>query len=66
MTRLIRILMSRVRSRITPEIEQKQCNFVHDTGTKNIIMIRILQERAVKIQKDLYLFHRLQNKHLIR
>ncbi|MGX9987587.1 reverse transcriptase domain-containing protein [Soonwooa purpurea] len=57
MTKLIiRILMNRARSRIRPEIGQEQCGFVKDTGTRNaIFMLRILSERAIQVQKKLYL-----------
>ena len=53
---LLKILMARIRNKITPEIAEEQCGFVKDNGTRNeIYMIRTLTERAIEIQKDLYL-----------
>ena len=53
---LLKILMARMRNKITPEIAEEQCGFVKDKGTRNAIyMIRTLTERAIEIQKDLYL-----------
>ena len=50
--------MARMRNKITPEIAEEQCGFVKDKGTRNAIylyMLRTLTERAIEIQKDLYL-----------
>ncbi len=48
--------MMRARSRIKPEIGQEQCGFVKDSGTRNAIFIlRMLTERAIEMQKDLYI-----------
>ena len=53
---LLKILMARMRNKITPEIAEERCGFVKDKGTRNAIyMIRTLTERAIEIQKDLYL-----------
>jgi len=52
---LLRILMMRARSKIKPEIGKEQFGFVKDAGTKNaIFVLRILSERAIEMQKDLY------------
>ena len=52
---LLRILMMRARSRIKPEIGKEQFGFVQDAGTRNAIFIlRMLSERAIEMQKDLY------------
>ena len=54
---LLTILMARMRNKITPEIAEEQCGFVKDKGTRNanIYMLRPLTERAIEIQRDLYL-----------
>ena len=53
---LLKILMARMRNKITPEIAEEQCGFVKDKGTRNAIyMLRTLTERAIEIQRDLYL-----------
>ena len=53
---LLKILMARMRNKITPEIAEEQCGFVKDKGTRNAIyMLRTLTERATEIQRDLYL-----------
>ena len=53
---LLKILMARMRNKITPEIAEEQCGFVKDKGTRNAIyMLRTLTERAIEIQRGLYL-----------
>ena len=56
---LLKILMARMRNKITPEIAEEQCGFVKDKGTINamyiLYMLRTLTERAIEIQRDLYL-----------
>ena len=53
---LLRIIMMRVRNKINPEIAEEQCGFVEGKGTTNAIFIlRTLIERALQIQKDVYL-----------
>ena len=53
---LLRIIMMRVRNKINPEIAEEQCGFVEGKGTSNAIFIlRTLIERALEIQKDVYL-----------
>ena len=53
---LLRIIMMRVRNKINPEIAEEQCGFVVGKGTTNAIFIlRTLIERALEIQKDVYL-----------
>ena len=48
--------MMRVRNKINPEIAEEQCGFVEGKGTTNAIFIlRTLIERALEIQKDVYL-----------
>ncbi|GFN99673.1 serine/threonine-protein phosphatase 6 regulatory ankyrin repeat subunit b [Plakobranchus ocellatus] len=53
---LLRIIMMRVRNKIKPEIPEEQCGFVEGKGTTNAIYIlRTLIERALEVQKDVYL-----------
>ena len=53
---LLRVLIMRVRKKIKPEIAQEQCGFVEGKGTTNAIyMLRTICERALEIQKDVYL-----------
>ena len=53
---LLKMLMARIRNKISPEIAEEQCGFVKDKGTRNAIyMLRTLTERAIEIQKDLNL-----------
>ena len=53
---LLRIIIMRVRNKINPEIAEEQCSFVEGKGTTNAIFIlRTLIERALEIQKYVYL-----------
>ena len=53
---ILRILMQRMRNKIRPEIDKTQCGFMKDTGTRNAIFIlRNICERAIEVNKDLYL-----------
>ncbi|GFO03036.1 endonuclease-reverse transcriptase [Plakobranchus ocellatus] len=53
---LLRIVMLRVRNKIKPEIAEEQCGFVEGKGTTNALYIlRTLIERALEVQKDVYL-----------
>jgi len=53
---ILRILLMRARSRITPEIGIEQFGFVEDSGTRNaIFVLRNITERAVEMQKDVYM-----------
>ena len=50
---VLRVLLLRARSRITPEIGDEQFGFVEDAGTRNaIFVLRMITERAVEMQKD--------------
>jgi hypothetical protein len=45
-----------MRNKIRPEIDKTQCGFMNDTGTRNAIFIlRNICERAIEVNKDLYL-----------
>ena len=53
---LLKVLMRRTRSKTKPEISKLQCGFVNDSGTHNaIFMSRMLSERAIEMQKSLFL-----------
>ena len=72
---ILRIIMERVHSRIRPEIGIEQCGFVEDTGTRNaIFMVRMISERAIEKQRDVYMcfidytkaFDRVQHDELLK
>ena len=51
---ILRILLLRARSRITPMVGREQFGFVKDAGTRNaIFLVRNITERAM--QKDVYM-----------
>ena len=53
---LLRVIMMRVRNKIRPEIAEEQCDFVESKGTANAVyMLRTFIERALEVQKDVYL-----------
>ncbi|ELT98390.1 hypothetical protein CAPTEDRAFT_77922, partial [Capitella teleta] len=53
---LLRTIMIRNRNIIKQEVAEEQCGFVESKGTKNAIYIlRMLSERAIEMQNDLYL-----------
>ncbi|GFO02707.1 endonuclease-reverse transcriptase [Plakobranchus ocellatus] len=53
---LLKIIMLRTRNKIKPEIAEEQCGFVEDRGISNAIYIlQTLIERALEVQKDVYL-----------
>ena len=53
---ILRIIVERVCSRIRPEFGIEQCGFVEDTGMRNaIFMVRMISERAVEKQKNVYM-----------
>ena len=56
-TRIIhRVLLLRLRSRIQPEIGREQFGFVEDAATRDaIFVLRVITERAVEMQKDIYM-----------
>ena len=48
--------MNRMRNKILPEISEPQFEFMTDKGTRNAIFsLRTLMERAIEVQKHLYL-----------
>ena len=53
---VLRIILNRIRNKIRPEIPEEQYGFVKGKGTANaIFLLRMLSERAIEMQKDLYL-----------
>ena len=53
---LLRIIMKRMRNKLSPEISRSQFGFVSDSGTRNAIFtLQTLMERSIEVQKDLYL-----------
>lgn len=53
---LVKIVLKRLRRKIIPEIPQTQFGFMKDRGTRNaMFVLRMLGERAVEHQQDLYL-----------
>ena len=53
---ILEVLLMRIRSKLRPEINQVQCGFTEDTGTRNAIFIlRNLCERSIEVSKDLFL-----------
>ena len=53
---MLRVLMNRMRNKMLPEISETQFGFMADKGTRNAIFaLRTLMERAIEVQKDLYL-----------
>lgn len=48
--------MNRMRNKILPEISETQFGFMADKGTRNAIFaLGTLMERAIEVQKNLYL-----------
>ena len=53
---ILRILMQRMRNKIRPEIDNTQCCFMNDTGTRNAIFtLRNICEKTIEVNKHLYL-----------
>ncbi|GFR89803.1 endonuclease-reverse transcriptase [Elysia marginata] len=53
---LLRVVMMRIRSKIKPEIADEQYGFVEGKGTTNAIYkLHTLIQRAIEVQKDVYL-----------
>ena len=52
---LLRIILKRIRTRLRPQISDEQFGFVHGKGTNNALFsLRVLTERALEVQKDVY------------
>lgn len=53
---LLKILMMRMKNKITPEIAKEQYGFMPDKGTRNaIFVLRMIIERSIEVQHDLYI-----------
>ncbi|GFS20849.1 RNA-directed DNA polymerase from mobile element jockey-like [Elysia marginata] len=53
---LLRNVMTRIRSKTRPEVAESKFGFVPDKGTPNAIFtLPMLMERAVEVQRDVYL-----------
>ena len=52
---MLRVILRRIRAKLRPQISQQQFGFVAGKGTRNAIFaLRVLAERAIDVQKDLY------------
>ena len=52
---ILRVILARIRSKIRPQISDEQFGFVPKKGTGNALFtLRVLAERALEVQKDLY------------
>ena len=53
---LLKIIMKRSRSHLTPMIRKEQCGFVQNSGTANaVFMLRQIGERAIEVQNDIHI-----------
>ena len=53
---LLRVLLCRMRSKIRPEISEKQLGVVTGRGTRNATFtLNMLLERSIEVKKDIYL-----------
>ena len=53
---ILRIVLSRIRNKIRPEISEEQYGFVKGKGTANAIFtLRMITERAIEMQRDVFL-----------
>ena len=53
---VLKVILNRLRNKILPEISNEQCGFIKGKGTRNAIFIlRMLTERAIEVNKDLYI-----------
>ena len=52
---MLQVIMTRMQSKIRCKIPKEQGGFVEDSGKVNaIFMLRMLEERAVEVKRDLY------------
>ena len=52
---ILKVILKRIRGRIYEEVAGEQCGFVKGKGTNNaIFLLRVLGERIIEKQKDLY------------
>ena len=72
---LLRFFMMRARNKIRPDMGKEQFGIIQDAGTRNApFALKILSERAIEMQKDLYVcfidyikdFNKVQHKELFQ
>ena len=72
---LLRVVLIRARSKARPEISEEQYGFMEDRGTRNaIFMMRSIADRAIEMQRDLYIcfidytkaFDKIRHKNLMQ
>ena len=72
---LLKIVLQRIRRKILPEIPETRFGFMRDRGTRNaIFVLRMIGERAIEHQQDLFLcfidyqkaFDRVRHKELFK
>ena len=72
---MLKIILARVRGKITPQIGEEQFGFVKGKGTRNAIFaMRMLSEKNIEVDRDLYLcfvdyekaFDKVKHEELIR
>jgi len=52
---ILRVILLRARNKVRQEISDEQYGFMKDRGTRNAIyMMRLMAERAIEMQRDLY------------
>ena len=53
---ILKVILNRIRQKVNEEIDREQCGFRKGKGTVNAIyMLRMVIERSIEMQKDLYL-----------
>ena len=72
---ILKVILKRIRRKIRQEVAEEQCGFVEGKGTSNaIFMLRMIAERMIEKQRDIYLcfidyekaFDRVKHTHLIQ
>ena len=57
---VLRVILNIIRNKLRPEIPEDQYGFVNGKGTANaIFLLRMKSERAIEMQRDIFLLHRL-------
>ena len=57
---ILKVILNRIKQKLVQYIAEEQYGFVKGKGTRNAIFtMRMLTERAVDVQKEVYVFHRL-------
>ena len=59
--------MIRIRNKVKPEIANEQCGFVEGKGTKNAVIIIVsIIARALQVQKEIHIYLRTIDIHVVR